>query len=313
MNENELKKKTVVCYGEVLWDIFPTKTKPGGAPMNVAYHLHKFGIDSRMISKVGADLPGEKLLNLLNEWEIPTANCQVDTTHQTGKVEAIAGDNNEMSYIIHSDVAWDHIQIEEESERLVSEADAFVFGSLVTRNETSRNTLYKLLEKASYKVFDVNLRPPFYSREVLEYLLDKCNLLKLNSSELEMIFSWYSNKYISESDCVNYLQNRFHIAEIIVTKGSEGATYYIGNNAYFFPAFEVSVKDTVGSGDSFLAAFLAKKIQSESTETGMLYATALGAFVASHEGACPPYQVAQLNEFIRKTKRLTIQEHTTIT
>lgn len=297
MNSSELNQKTVVCYGEVLWDILPDQTKPGGAPMNVAYHLKQFGINSQMISRVGADKLGKALLDQLNEWHIPTENCQIDQTYQTGIVEAIAGDDHEMTYVIHSSVAWDYIQPTKHSEKLTEDADAFVFGTLATRSETSRKTLYKLLEKASYKVFDINLRPPFYSKENIEYLLEQCNLLKLNHSELDLIISWYINGRQDEADSVQYLQNRFGIGEVIVTKGSRGATYYDGNHAHSFPAYTVTVKDTVGSGDSFLAAFLAKKIQNESIETGMVYATALGAFVASHEGACPDYSIEQLEQF----------------
>ena len=297
MESKKSNLKTIVCYGEVLWDIFPDAAKPGGAPMNVAYHLKQFGIDSRMISSVGSDQLGKDLLDQLQAWSIPTENCQVDENFRTGFVEAIAGEDHEMTYVIHEDVAWDQIQPSVEYDAVVEQADAFVFGTLVTRNETSRNTLYRLLDKATYKVFDINLRPPFYSKEVIEYLLQQCNLLKLNHSELDLIISWYDDSRLDEASGVQALQEKFDIQEVIVTKGSRGATYYDGHNSHTFPAFHVNVKDTVGSGDSFLAAFLSKKIQNESIETSMLYATALGAFVASNEGACPEYSVNDLVQF----------------
>jgi fructokinase len=298
MKKTNEKKKTVVCYGEVLWDIFPTKTKPGGAPMNVAYHLHKFGIDSRMISRVGNDEAGDKLLKLLTEWAIPTENCQIDTAYETGKVIATVLPGNEMSYSIHSPVAWDYITPETNYDILVSEADAFVFGSLVTRNKTSRETLYQLIDKAKFNVFDINLRQPHYSKEIIEYLLNKCNLLKMNESELELIMSWFTNKKFEEETSVRFLQDEFKIDEVIVTKGAEGASYYTKSAVYTFPAFEVQVADTCGSGDSFLAAFLSKKFEGESPEKCMAYATGLGAFVASHEGACPEYNISKLESYI---------------
>lgn len=297
MESKKSNLKTIVCYGEVLWDIFPDAAKPGGAPMNVAYHLKQFGIDSRMISSVGSDQLGKDLLEQLQAWNIPTENCQVDENFRTGFVEAIAGEDHEMTYVIHEDVAWDQIQPSVEYDAVVEQADAFVFGTLVTRNETSRNTLYRLLDKAAYKVFDINLRPPFYSKEVIEFLLQQCNLLKLNHSELDLIISWYDESKLSEASAVQALQEKFDIQEVIVTKGSRGATYYDGHNSHPFPAFHVDVKDTVGSGDSFLAAFLSKKIQNESIETSMSYATALGAFVASNEGACPAYSINDLVQF----------------
>jgi len=298
METTDQRKKTVVCYGEVLWDIFPAQTKPGGAPMNVAYHLRKFGIDSRMISRVGNDEAGKELLKLLTKWDIPTENCQIDKTYETGKVLATVLPGNEMSYCIQSPVAWDYITPEVDFNSLVSQADAFVFGSLVTRNETSRETLYQLIEKATYNVFDINLRQPFYSVEIIEYLLGKCNLLKLNETEVELISSWFIHEPLDETASVRHIQQRFHIDEVIVTKGADGASYYTKDEVYSFPAFKVKVKDTCGSGDSFLAAFLAKKFENETPKTRMIYATGLGAFVASHEGACPAYDLTKLESYI---------------
>jgi len=286
----------------VLWDIFPTKTKPGGAPMNVAYHLRKFGIDSRMISRVGNDEAGKKLLNLLTEWDIPTENCQADLTNETGKVIATVMPGNEMSYNIYSPVAWDYITPNADNDKLVSEADAFVYGSLVTRNDTSRETLYQLIEKAKFNVFDINLRQPYYSPEIIEHLLGKCNLLKLNDTELELISAWFSTEKSDEETGVRVLQQKFNIDEVIVTKGAAGASYYTKDESYTFPAFKVTVKDTCGSGDSFLAAFLAKKFEGASPETSMIYATGLGAFVASHEGACPAYNLTGLESYIFQTQ-----------
>ncbi|PTN10032.1 carbohydrate kinase family protein [Mangrovibacterium marinum] len=305
MDAKKSNLKTIVCYGEVLWDIFPDATKPGGAPMNVAYHLKKFGIDSQMISSVGSDSLGEALLNQLQDWNIPTENCQVNENFRTGFVEAIAGEDHEMTYVIHEDVAWDQIQPSTAYDTLVEQADAFIFGTLVCRNERSRNTLYKLLDKATYKVFDINLRPPFYSQEIIEHLLGQCNLLKLNHSELELIISWYTSNHRDEASAVQFLQEKFDIGEVIVTKGSRGATYYDGNQSHTSPACKVEVKDTVGAGDSFLAAFLSKKIQNESIETSMSYATALGAFVASNEGACPAYTIDQVERFANLNTRVS--------
>ncbi|MCW3785258.1 carbohydrate kinase family protein [Plebeiibacterium sediminum] len=300
MTLTKSKNQSVICYGEVLWDIFPNQTKPGGAPMNVAYHLNKFGVNSKMISRVGTDKYGQGLLQILNRWGISTHHCQIDDVNQTGIVNAIANQDHEMSYIIRENAAWDNIEFSEHHIKEVKNADAFVFGTLITRNETSKQTLYKLLNYANYKVFDINLRPPFYDKETIEYLLNQCNLLKLNESELQLISSWYSCESNEGSSNVHFLQDTYKIDEIIVTKGSKGATYYNLERKYFVPANKVKVKDTVGSGDSFLAAFLAKKIQNEPIETGMYYASALGAFVTSQEGACPDYKIESLDQLLVK-------------
>ena len=293
-------RKMIVCYGEVLWDIFPTKTKPGGAPMNVAYHLRKLGIDSQMISRVGADEWGRKITDLLDGWQIPAHYCAPDALHETGLVHATAVTPTEMAYTIEYPAAWDFIEWNEEMAQKVAEADAFVYGSLVTRDETSRNTLLRLLEKAKYKVFDINLRPPFYEKEVLEQLIGKCNLLKMNENEVALLGKWYLGEDGVEEASVRYLQDKFNIDEVIVTKGEEGATYYTRGASHSFQAYQVEVKDTVGSGDSFLAAFLSKKLNGASAVEAMQYAIAVGAFVASNEGACPVYSTQDLNRFIQK-------------
>ncbi len=300
MKTNNHDHKTVVCYGEVLWDIFPTKTKPGGAPMNVAYHLRKLGIDSHMISRVGADEWGDKIADLLDGWQIPAHYCAPDSAHETGLVHAAAVTPTEMAYTIEYPAAWDFIEWNEEMAEKVAEADAFVYGSLVTRDETSRNTLLRLLKVANYKVFDINMRPPFYSQELLEELMGECNLLKMNENEVALLGKWYLNEEDQEEACVRYLQDKFNIGEVIVTKGEQGATYYTRNTSHAFPAYQVAVKDTVGSGDSFLAAFLSKKLNGASSVEGMKYAIAVGAFVASNEGACPAYSTEDLNQFIIK-------------
>ncbi len=303
--ETKNLSKSVVCFGEVLWDVFPNQVNPGGAPMNVAYHLRKFGVDSHMISRVGADEMGIRLLSLLDQWQIPACYCPRDIEHVTGQVIAKVLPENEMEYTIQSHAAWDYIQWSEEQETLVANADAFVFGSLVTRDETSRATLFRLIEKAKYRVFDINLRQPFYSPDIIEYLLRKCNLLKLNESELNLIIAWFSDKAQSEEAAVRILQQKFAIDEVIVTKGSEGASYYTSTLSYSFPSFKVHVMDTCGSGDSFLAAFLAKTLKNEAPKVRMLYATGLGAFVAAHEGACPAYTVEELEAFIAQKPVIT--------
>jgi fructokinase len=300
MKTNTDNRKMIVCYGEVLWDIFPTQTKPGGAPMNVGYHLRKLGVDSHMISRVGADEWGNKILNLLDGWQIPAHYCAPDAMHETGLVHATAVTPTEMAYTIEYPAAWDFIEWNAEMESKVAQADAFVYGSLVTRDKTSRNTLLRLLDVAKYKVFDINLRPPFYDKQILEELMGKCNLLKMNENEVALLGRWYLGEDGGEDACVRYLQDKFDIDEVIVTKGEEGAAYYTRNSSYFMQAYQVEVKDTVGSGDSFLAAFLSKKLNGASAVEALKYAIAVGAFVASSEGACPAYSTEDLNRFIQK-------------
>ena len=298
--KQELNNPSVICYGEVLWDILPAGKKPGGAPMNVAYHLHQLGINSVVISRVGNDRAGEELLEFLKLIGLSTDLCQIDENHATSEVRAKISDNHEVTYDILFPVAWDYISWQDSFENLLAETDAFVFGSLAARNETSRETLYQLLSTANYRVFDINLREPHYSPEVIRELLKKSDIVKLNIHELNLVSEWYSGKAESEIDRVKVIQDQFQIKEIIVTKGSHGASYYTSDIRYDYAAYGVDVTDTVGSGDSFLAAFLSKKLKGEPLETTLNYASALGAFITTHSGACPEYDQSDLERFIWK-------------
>ena len=294
--EKKEKPYKVVCFGEVLWDIFPAGKKIGGAPFNVAYHLNRMGIDARMISCVGTDELGEELIQKLKEAEISTNECQVTGEYDTGTVIAEIDENNEPGYTIVEPVAWDYIRWKEEYKELVSNSQAFVFGSLGARNEISKQTLLKLLEVAPYKVFDINLRPPFISPESVIEFMKKADLVKLNEAELKQLLKWLNKEYTSEEEAIRYIREYFNLQGVIITKGSKGAVYHDKDHYLISKAILVQVKDTVGSGDSFLAGFLAKRAKGFSIKDSLDNAIALGAFITGQEGACPEYNST---DFIR--------------
>lgn len=296
------KKIIVACFGEVLWDLFPGKEKKaGGAPFNVAYNLSRLGIDARMISAIGDDELGNDLLNKIKNWNIPVDTIQINSSYPTSTVIAKFDENNEAHYDITANVAWDQIKLEANAIELVEKADAFVFGSLVTRENTSKDTLFKLLEKSNYNVFDINLRKPHYNIETIKDLLMHSHVAKFNKAELRLLLDSLSKEYKSEEDSINFLQEKFNLDEIIISKGSKGAIYGSKNGTNFYPAINIDVADTVGSGDSFLAGFLSKRLISSNTEEQTLnQAIALGAYITSQEGACPEYTVEEFEEFKQK-------------
>src|SRR6476659_2309326 len=160
---------SVACFGEILWDILPSGKQPGGAPFNVAVHLHQLGLPVRFISRVGDDELGTELLDCVESKDVATDLIQRGKTHLTGIVKANVDDANEVTYKIVQPVAWDYIHFDASIEAAVADADAFVFGSLAARQAGTRETLYRLLESARFKGFDVNMRPPHYTREVVKY------------------------------------------------------------------------------------------------------------------------------------------------
>lgn len=284
----------VVCFGEILWDVLPTGAKPGGAPMNVAYHLQKLGLKAALISRIGNDRRGEDLLSVLEQNGVPTQFVQRDPLQPTGVVNAMPHESNEVTYEIVHPVAWDFIAPQEGLPELVSQAQFFVFGSLAARDHTSANCLWQLVESAQTRVVDINLRPPHFSRSQVETLLHKADILKLNEHELPLLASWYS-ELSNEKAQVMFLQDRFSIPTIIVTKGGKGALVCQEGKLYAHPGFTVTVADTVGSGDAFLAGFLAKTKEGLPIEERLQFANALGALIASKQGACPAYEPGDIS------------------
>ena len=288
-----------VCFGEVLWDRLPTGDKPGGAPMNVAYHLQKAGLQTALISRVGRDERGAKLRSVLAQNGLATDFVQADMVHPTGVVNATLHESNEVSYEIVYPAAWDFIALEAALPDLVKKARFFVYGSLAARDKATAETLWQLVQVANTRVVDINLRPPHYTRAVVEKLLHSADILKLNEHELPLIAGWYGNEDADEGQ-VRFLQDRFSISTLIVTKGGKGAMVCEGGTVYRHPGYRVTVADTVGSGDAFLAGFLAQTKEGRPIAERLQFANALGAFIASKEGACPAYRVNEVRSFFSK-------------
>ena len=294
------KPYDAVCFGEILWDVLPSGAKPGGAPMNVAYHLQKMGLQAALISRIGTDQRGEELLSILHQNGLSTDYVQKDAVQPTGIVNATIHESNEVTYEIVHHVAWDFIALEKRLTELVSNAQFFIYGCLAARDQHTAQTLWQLTEAAQTRVVDINLRPPHYSKELVERLFKSAAILKLNENELPLITSWYSTLHNDEEQ-VRFLQDRFSIPTIIVTKGGDGAMVCEEGKIVSHPGYKVTVADTVGSGDAFLAAFLSKTKQGTGLQERLEFANAMGAFIASKQGACPAYGVADITAMTGQT------------
>ncbi|WP_447642880.1 MULTISPECIES: carbohydrate kinase family protein [Chitinophagaceae] len=293
----ENNKYNIACFGEILWDVLPSGVKPGGAPMNVAFHLKKFGQNPAMITRVGLDERGVALKELLTRQNISTDFVQEDAVYKTGVVNATADAKGNMTYEILKPVAWDFIELEKQQEKMIQDADYFIFGSLAARSQTSHDTLFSLMEIAKKKVVDINLRAPHYNKKIVTDLFAKADILKLNDDELDLVTGWYS-KYTDLNDRINQLQDYFKIPTIIVTLGAEGAVLRKEGETYKHNGYKVDVVDTVGSGDSFLAAFLFKTIEGATPAETLTFASAVGATVASHAGAWASFSLDDIQTLI---------------
>ena len=293
-------QKNIICFGEMLWDMLPTGKMPGGAPMNVAIHLKNMGNNAVIISRVGTDDLGNELLRFIKDNGLSTQFIQHGQTHLTGVVKVNVEDKNNVSYKIVKPVAWDYIGVENDALDAVKHADCFVFGSLSARSEETFNTLKKLLEVAKFKVLDINLRPPYYDKETIEFLLKNTDLLKLNHLELEEISAWFFPQGTVQEN-LHQLSELFNIDTICVTLGEEGAMLLHQQEFFQSPGFEVEVVDTIGSGDSFLASFISNFLQNVALENALVEACAVGAWVATHHGASPLISKEEIQLIMNKS------------
>ena len=197
------------------------------------------------------------------------------------------------SYDIVAPAAWDFIVLDDGTVQLVKDASHFIFGSLVNRNAVSRNTLFALLEIADQKVLDINLRPPHFNRRLVEDLLNRADIVKMNISELELITGWFAT-YKNIRERIGIIQEKFQIPCIIITMGGDGAMLNMDGKIYKHPGYVVNVADTIGSGDAFLAAFLFKQLNHYGPKESLEFASALGALVASKTGGWPDYEVSDI-------------------
>jgi fructokinase len=296
-NNNRLK---VACFGEVLWDMLPGGKQIGGAPLNVAYHLNKLGIKAAIISRVGRDENGKDIGRFIDQSDIEGSVLQVDAIHPTSHVEVTINTKKEATYDIVKEVAWDFIELDQAADKIADAAEYIVFGSLVMRSKTSADTLLKLLNKIPFKIFDVNLRIPFYSKEIIQKLLKNADIVKMNEGELKIISGWFNNKS-GVRERMESLLNKFSLKIVIVTSGDKGA--YLQSNDHYFSVngYKVEVADTVGSGDAFLAGFISEYIRGAPLLTSLEVANKMGGFIAQKRGGCPHYTLEEFKEFKSKS------------
>lgn len=285
----------VIVFGEMLWDCLPSGAKPGGAPMNVALNLHQLGIDTRLISAIGNDEDGEKLLSYYKSFGISEELIQITSDHATSQVLVDSSDPENIKYSILPDVAWDYITIKEDAKTAVKSSDAFVFGTLGVRNKTSLQTLLELLHHANLKVFDANLRPPFYDFEIIEMLLGFTDILKINEDELE-IFADYFNTVPEPKSLCQFLDKKFPIDIICITLGSKGALIYQNGSIFHHKGYKIQVKDTIGAGDAFLSGFIWSLLKKKSPEQILDFACKIGAYMATQEGGAPKYKRSDIEK-----------------
>lgn len=289
----------ILCVGEVLWDSLPTGLFLGGAPFNVAGHLNALGVPATLVSRVGSDRLGREAIERIAASDMGTDLVQRDPSLETGFVSVTMAGEGIPSYDVVAPVAWDRIELEEALLVRAERAAAIVFGSLAQRSPVSRHTIEQLYEIASFRVFDVNLRPPHQDPEVVRNALRHADLVKLNEIELRQLAEWFGlPRGIRES--ITALADRFGCPTVCVTRGPLGAVLLREGRWSEHSGYHVAVRDTVGSGDAFLAAVLAGVWIGRDDERVLQRANLLGAYVATQSGAIPVYREEVLKRILEK-------------
>lgn len=276
----------VTCFGEILWDIYPEGKQLGGAPFNVAAHLNQLGTTSHIISKIGSDELGEEILNRVKFKKIQTNFIQKDEDEKTGVVTVSLDSKGIPSYDIKQPSAWDNIMLDASNQELVSTGNALVYGSLASRSKESRKTLMKLLELSPLNICDLNIRLAYYSPELITDLLHNTDILKINDDEAALLVTLLD---LPEAKLYEHLEQTYSIRVIIKTLGKDGAEVYSRGVITRGTAIEITVVDTVGSGDAFLAAFIHHYLKNDSMQVCIDAACRLGAYVATQAGAIPKH------------------------
>lgn len=272
--------KSVLVFGEVLFDIFENKTEIGGAPFNFAAHYAALGGEVQMVSAVGEDALGRVALGELEKRgvgrkyfstvNLPTGSCKVTLKNGTP------------SYELASNVAYDHIPYIEPEE----EYDALYFGTLAQRRDISRNTVSELLRRNYREVLlDVNVRKPYLTREILKKSIEKATIVKISREEASYLLPYTSPEHYCETMLAHFPQ----LHQVILTLDKDGAYVCDRQQGGFLSPKPCSkALSTVGAGDSFCAAYLFHVLSGHSIPTALEAATVLSDYVVTQLGAVPP-------------------------
>lgn len=295
------RRNYVVGIGEALWDILPEGKKLGGAPANFAYHVSQFGLRSRVVSAIGDDKLGNEILENFQDKGLQTLIEKVP--YPTGTVQVQLDTEGVPCYEIKENVAWDNIPFTDKLKQLAKKTCAVCYGSLAQRNVVSRETINAFLDampngKGQYKVFDINLRQGFYTREILCSSMERCNILKINDEELVTVSRMFGYPGIDLQDKCWILLAKYNLEMLILTCGVNGSYVFTPGNVSFVETPKVQVADTVGAGDSFTAAFISAVLKGKAVTEAHRLAVNVSAHVCTQNGAMPELPENLLNRIL---------------
>ncbi len=283
---NSNRKYTVIGMGEVLWDMLPTGKVLGGAPVNFAYHAAQLGAMGVAISAVGDDELGREIMNTVDEKGIK--NCIAVNNYPTSTV-GVTLKEGKPEYTIYENVAWDFIELLPEAIQVLKEADAICFGTLAQRSWNSHEAIQaalKLVPQNCLKVYDINLRQKYYSKELIQASLSVANVFKINDDEVELFKELFGLEG-TETEVCQKIKETYSLNYLALTKGESGSYLFGKDEVSFLPTPVVTVEDTVGAGDSFTSAMVMGILNKRPLKEIHQKAIEISAFVCTQKGATP--------------------------
>ena len=281
-------KRYIVGLGEALWDVLPEGKKLGGAPANFAYHAAQFGLDTIAISALGEDKLADETIEALKEHNLNYLMPCVP--YPTGTVQVTLTGDGIPTYDIKENVAWDNIPLTDEMLEIAKNARAVCFGSLAQRNVVSRENIHKFLDATPddcMKIFDINLRQQFYTKEVIQESLKRCNVLKINDEELVLIGRMFGYPGLDIENKCWLILGKYNLDMLVLTCGTNGSYVFTPGQMSFQETPKVEVADTVGAGDSFTGSFCASILNGKPVPEAHKTAVQVSAFVCTQNGAMP--------------------------
>jgi fructokinase len=288
-----MDKRYIVGLGEVLWDVLPEGKKLGGAPANFAYHAGQFlGMDNTIaVSALGSDKLADETIEALNEHQLNYMLPRVP--YPTGTVQVQLDEQGVPTYDIKENVAWDNIPFDNDIAKIACNCRAVCFGSLAQRNVVSRETIKKFLEATPadcMKIFDINLRQQFYTKEVICQSLKHCNVLKINDEELVLIGRMFDYPGLDMENKCWLILGKYDLDMLVLTCGTNGSYVFTPGQMSFQETPDVKVADTVGAGDSFTGSFVGSILNGKSVPEAHHTAVQVSAYVCTQNGAMPEYK-----------------------
>ena len=285
-----MSKPLVIGIGEVLWDFLPAGKQLGGAPANFAYHAHALGAAALVVSRVGNDPLGCELLSRLKGVGLRTDGITTDPSAPTGTVSVTLDGQGKPTFTIHENVAWDLMEAVKQSLNEASKADAVCFGTLAQRNAIARAAIRAIVQATpptALRIFDINLRQHFWSREIILESLELADVMKLNDEELPIVAGLFGLSG-DESNQMRQIAARFQLKAVALTKGANGSSLVVGNELVSRPGTKLTVVDSVGAGDSYTAALALGLLAGYSPGRILAQAHRIADYVCTQSGAMPP-------------------------